>query len=88
MTTWEVGSKPEPKLVKFQVKRAKPIHVLSAESMRKEVSCEVREVEKGREYHLELTPDSTAETLLGFVRIETDCEIEQLARPLAYFSIQ
>ncbi|MEC5126415.1 DUF420 domain-containing protein [Verrucomicrobiales bacterium BCK34] len=88
MTTWSVGSNPEPKIVKFNVKRSKPIHVLGAESMRKEVACEVLEVEKGREYHLKLTPDSTAETLLGFVRIETDCEIEQLARPLAYFSIQ
>ncbi len=88
MTTWKVGSKPEPKIVKFNVMRARPIHVLSAESMRKEVTCEVVEVTKGREYHLKLTPDSTAATLLGFIRIETDCEIEQLARPLAYFSIQ
>ncbi len=88
MTTWKVGSDPATKLVKFKVMRAKPIHVLSAESMRKEVACEVVEVNKGREYHLKLTPESTGETLLGFVRIETDCEIEQLARPLAYFSIQ
>lgn len=88
MTTWKVGSKPEPKIVKFNVMRTKPIHVLSAESMRKEVACEVVEVEAGREYHLTLTPDSTEATLLGFIRIETDCEIEQLARPLAYFSIQ
>lgn len=88
MTTWKVGSKPEPKIIEFNVLRSEPIHILNAESKREEVSCEVIEIEKGRKYQLKLTPESTESTLLGIVRIETDCEIEQHARPLAYFSIQ
>lgn len=88
MTTWKIGSEPETKQVAFRVLRAAPVHVLSAESKRKEVRCELVEVEKGRLYHLKLTPQSTAASLLGIVRIETDCEIESYARPLAYFSIQ
>jgi putative membrane protein len=88
MTTWPVGSDPIKKTVTFRVVRDKPIHVLSAESKRPEVTCQLVEVEKGRLYHLDLTPASTANSLLGIVRLETDCEIESYARPLAYFSIQ
>lgn len=88
MTTWKVGAAPDPKVVEFRVLRDEPIHVVSAESKRKEVTCELTEVESGRLYHLTLTPESTDSTLLGIVRIETDCEIEEHARPLAYFSIQ
>ena len=88
MTTWTRGSAPETKTVTFRVVRDKPVHLLSAESKRPEVTCEVVEVEKGRLYHLRLTPATTENTLLGIVRLETDCEIESYARPLAYFSIQ
>lgn len=88
MTTWARGSKPETKTVAFRVVREKPVHVLSAESKRPEVACELVEVEKGRLYHLRLTPTTTEKSLLGIVRLETDCEIENYARPLAYYSIQ
>lgn len=88
MTTWEKGSEPVTKTVTFRVVREKPVHILSAESKRPEVVCELVEVEKGRLYHLELTPSSTQGSLLGIVRIETDCELENYAKALAYFSIQ
>jgi len=88
MTTWAVGSDPVKKTVTFRVVRDQPVHVLSAESKRPEVTCQLVEVEKGRLYHLELIPSSTANSLLGIVRLQTDCEIESYASPLAYFSIQ
>lgn len=88
MTTWARGSEPITKTVEFRVAREAPVHVLSAESKRPEVTCELVEVEKGRLYHLKLTPVSTEKTLLGIVRLETDCELETYARPLAYYSIQ
>jgi uncharacterized membrane protein YozB (DUF420 family) len=88
MTTWAVGSDPVPKTVAFRVLRDQPVHVLTAESKRPEVTCELVEVEKGRLYHIVLTPSSTEKSLLGIVRLETDCEIESYANPLAYYSIQ
>lgn len=88
MTEWAIGSEPVTKVIEFRVIRDKPVHVLAAASKRAEVRCEVVEVEKGRAYDLRLTPESTAKQMLGIVRIETDCELEQHARPLAYFSIQ
>lgn len=88
MTEWAIGAEPVTKVVEFRVIRDKPVHVISAESKRAEVRCEVVEVERGRAYDLRLTPESTAKRMLGIIRIETDCELEQHARPLAYFSIQ
>ncbi len=88
MTTWTIGSDPVKKTVIFRVVRDEPVHVLSAESKRPEVTCKLVEVEKGRLYHIELTPASTENSLLGIVRLQTDCEIEAYASPLAYYSIQ
>lgn len=88
MTTWKVGGKADPKTVKFRVQRKEPIRVLSAESKREEVAAKVITIEEGRAYDIVLTPESTESSLLGIVRITTDCEIESYARPLAYFSIQ
>lgn len=88
MTTWTVGSDPVKKTIAFRVLRDEPVHVLSAESKRPEVTSELVEVEKGRLYHIVLTPSSTEKSLLGIVRLQTDCEIESYANPLAYYSIQ
>jgi len=88
MITWAKGSVPDTRTVALKVVRKEPVHILSAESKRPEVACKVVEKEKGRLYHLELTPASTESSLLGIVRIETDCEIGSYARALAYFSIQ
>jgi hypothetical protein len=88
LTTWKVGDKPETKRVEFRVLRDEPIRILSAESQREEVTCEIEVIEEGRAYDLKLTPNSTDGSLLGIVRIESDCELENYARPLAYYAIQ
>ena len=64
------------------------IRILNAESQRAEVLCKLVVLEDGRAYDIKLTPDSTEGSLLGFVRIETDCELENYSRPLAYYAIQ
>ena len=88
LTTWKVGEDPETKTIEFRVLREEPIRILNAESQRAEVVCELVVLEEGRAYDLKLTPDSTDGSLLGMVRIETDCELENYSRPLAYYAIQ
>ncbi|MEM9281744.1 MAG: DUF1573 domain-containing protein [Verrucomicrobiota bacterium] len=85
---WSVGEAAETKVLEFRVTGEQPVRILSAESQRKQVTCEFEVIEEGRLYHLKLTPESTDTPLLGIVRIETDCELEAYARPLAYFTIQ
>ena len=88
LTTWRVGDDPETKTVEFRVLREEPIRILNVESQRAEVVCKLVVLEDGRAYDLKLTPDSTEGSLLGIVRIETDCELENYSRPLAYYAIQ
>ncbi|MDF1754765.1 MAG: DUF1573 domain-containing protein [Verrucomicrobiales bacterium] len=88
LTTWSKGDKPETRTVNFDVVRDKPIRLLSAKSSRSEIKAEVEVVEEGKKYKVHLTPTSTGATLLGMVRLTTDCEIEAHARPLLYVRVQ
>lgn len=85
---WTHGEKPAPREILFKVLRDKPIRITEATSSRDSVSATLETIEEGREYRIILTPESTDSTLLGFVRIVTDCELEQYQRQLAYFAIQ
>lgn len=88
MLDWMVGEKPEEKRIKIRVLRDEPVNLLSAKSSREAVSVRIDTVESGRAYDLILKPESTEETMLGMLRIETDCEIEKHKTQLAYFSVK
>jgi hypothetical protein len=85
---WGRGENREPRKIVFRVLRDEPIRVTEAKSSREAVTLELKTVEEGREYHIILTPNSTEEPLLGFVRITTDCELEQYQRHMAYYAVQ
>lgn len=85
---WPRGGEPKPLEAVFRVVREKPIRILEAVSSRETVTCELRTIEEGREYRLILTPQSTADVLLGLVRIKTDCEIEEQQQQLLFFVVQ
>jgi putative membrane protein len=85
---WPRGGEPKPLEAVFRVIREKPIRILEAISSRESVACELKTIEEGREYRLILTPKSTADVLLGLVRIKTDCEIEEQKQQLLFFVVQ
>lgn len=87
-TSWEKGGANKTRNVIFEVTRDQPITVLEVVSSRAEIKAELTELEKGRKYRISLTPTSTANNLLGFVRVKTDCEIEAHARPLLYVTVK
>ncbi len=88
LTTWEKGRPADTRVVKFEVAREEPIHLLEATSMKPGMGVELVEVEKGRYYEIHLTPSSTDEKLLGMVRLETDCGIPGHSRPLLFVTVQ
>lgn len=88
LTTWKKGERSSTKTVTFETVAETPIAVLEAKSSRPEIDARVEMVVQGREYRIHLTPSSTADNLLGMVRLETDCEIEGHSRPLLYVTIQ
>ena len=88
IVSWEVGDALEPKEFVLKVLREKPIRVTEVRCSRAGFEGKIEEVEEGKEYRVVLTPASTADPLMGIVRIETDCEIEKHRRNLAYFSVK
>jgi hypothetical protein len=88
LTSWRKGERSSTKTVTFEAVADTPIAVLEAKSSRPEIDARVETVIQGREYRIHLTPSSTADNLLGMVRLETDCDIEGHSRPLLYVTIQ
>ena len=64
------------------------MNIVSLTSSRKSVSVRSEVIEPGKVYDLILKPDSTADSMLGMVRIMTDCEIEKHRTQLTYFSVK
>ena len=87
MAMWDLNESPGPKKVVFKVLRPEPIRVLEVVPSRKNVTAELHVIEEGRLYEIELTPKDTDSTMLGVVRIETDCEIPEQQRQMTFFRI-
>ncbi|MFT5465386.1 MAG: hypothetical protein ACI8UO_000480 [Verrucomicrobiales bacterium] len=87
MLTWAVGEDPGPKPIIFRVMREKPIHIESIDVSRVNFTGEIKTIEEGKLYHIMMTPKSTAETLIGVVSIETDCEIDEQRRQLGFYRV-
>lgn len=88
MLSWTVGEEPVTKAITFRVMRDAPIRITGIQVSRTNFSGEVKTIKDGEVYHIELTPTSTAETMLGVVSIETDCKVEEQARQLGFYRIQ
>lgn len=85
---WKVGDKPTPKTIRVEMNHASPIRVLKLESSRPVVAASLTTIKEGKSYEIKLTPQSTASTVLGVVRLDTDCSIPEQRRQLAFFRIE
>lgn len=84
---WTVGDPPETKTITVKMLGDEPVRVTEAVSTREAMKVAVKEVVAGREYVLELTPDTTGNPLLGMVRIQTDSPYQRYQRRLVFFNI-
>lgn len=87
MTTWAVGSKPEPREVQVTMKHLGPIHITEVKSSREDVKVALKEVKKGESYIITLTPGSTDKKRLGMLTIVTDSKNKRHQKKLGFFSI-
>ncbi len=87
MTTWEVGSKPEPREVMVTMKHLTPIRITEVKSSREDVKVELKTVKEGESYIITLTPSSTERKRLGMLTIVTDSKETRHKKKLGFFSI-
>lgn len=84
---WVVGDEPVGKTIRLRMRGDQPIRVVNAVSSRENMLVEAKEVEPGREYLLTLTPKTTAEPMLGMLRVETDAPWERYRKKLLFFNV-
>lgn len=84
---WTVGEEPKAKTFKLTVLDEKEIAVTGLVSSRENMGAEFKEVKKGREYEITLTPKSTAEPMLGVLRVETDAPYPRYQKRLLFFNV-
>lgn len=74
---WNIGDKPEPKIVRITMHHDKPLRLLSVETGKNLFRHQLKTIEDGKQYELELTPGDTAKADLQVFTLVTDCEIKR-----------
>jgi hypothetical protein len=87
VTTWTLGGTAEAKTVSIKILGPDPINVTAVSSSRTAVSATLREVVKGREYEVIISPSSTSEPTLGAVRISTNSSIPRFQNKMCFFNV-
>ncbi|MGI8603626.1 MAG: DUF1573 domain-containing protein [Verrucomicrobiales bacterium] len=87
VTSWTLGEEPAAKTVSFKVLQEKPVEITGVTSTRDNFKAEWKEVEKGRLYEITLTPTSTAQPVLGALRIETTSELPRYRHRMCFFNV-
>ena len=85
--SWTVGEAPAAKTMKVTILGEKDIHVTGTVSSREGMTVTTREMKPGREYELTFTPKTTAEPMLGLLRVETDAPYPRYQKKLLFFNI-
>lgn len=84
---WNIGEKPEPKIVKITMHHDKPIRVLSVNTGKELFRHQLKTIEDGRQYELEITPGDTTKPDLQVFEIVTDCAIKRHKAVQAYADV-
>ncbi len=84
---WWLGDPAEPKVTRVTMMGTEPITIKQITSTREQVEFSFKEITPGKEYEVTVKPKSTAEVMLGALKIETDSKIAKYQRQLSFFSV-
>ena len=88
LTNWKIGDKPEPKSLLFKVLAGDPVAVTNIICSREGFTVQKEVVKEGREYRITITPNSTAQPIMGALKIETDSKIPRYKKQMAFFAVR
>ena len=84
---WWIGDAPLPKTCLVEFVGNEPMRIVNITPTRKNVNFTLKEVQPGRQYLITVTPNSTEETTMGALKIETTSSIAKYRYQLAFFTI-
>ncbi len=88
MVLWHVGEEPSPKLIHIDVASDSTVKVLSVTSDNAAMKVKLTELEPGKKYELEVTPDSVATAQAAILQIKTDYPADSPDIKYAYARVQ
>lgn len=84
---WWLGGEADEKMCTVRLFGEQPMRVTQVTSTRETVNFRWEEVTPGKEYRIWVKPQTTADVLMGALKIETDSTIPKYQRQLAFFSV-
>ena len=81
---WETNAELTPKTITVTMNHDEPIKVLSAETTNPAYSLEVKTIEEGKKYEVEVTPKDLKTPSLAIISIKTDCKFPRFVNQRAY----
>lgn len=84
---WSIDGPAEAKVTKVTINGDEPITITSLSSTREAMQYTLKEVVPGREYEVTMKPRSTAEVMLGAIKIQTNSSIRRYRSQMAFFSV-
>ncbi len=84
---WWIGDAPAPKACLVEFLGNEPMKIVGITPTRKNVKFTWKEIKEGRQYLITVTPDSTEDTTMGALKIETNSSIAKYRHQLAFFTI-
>jgi hypothetical protein len=85
---WRVGEQPSPKMIHIEVANDATVKVLSVTSDNTALKVKLTEVEPGKKYDVEVTPDSAAQPQAAILQINTDYPADNPDTKYAYARVR
>jgi|GEM_PF-174992 len=87
VTKWAIGEEAKAKQVDIKFIGDEPMNILEIVATRPQFDVNHETVEAGRHYRVTLKPHSTADAIMGALKIVTDSKTPKYQRQLAFFSV-
>jgi hypothetical protein len=84
---WRIGDDPVTKACLVKMVGPEPMKIIKITSTRQNVKFDWKEIKEGREYLINVKPESTGEVTMGALKIETTSSIPKYRNQLAFFTI-
>jgi hypothetical protein len=85
---WRLGEQPDPKAIRITIGGNSPIKVVSVTSDNPAIKVKLREVNPGKEYEAQVTPDNAAQRESATLSIRTDYPPDHPQTRYAYARIK
>ncbi len=85
---WRVGEQPSPKFIHIKVANDATVKVLSVTSDNAALKVKLTELEPGKKYDVEVTPDSAAQPQVAILQIKTNYPADNPDTKYAYARVR